>query len=61
MYKLLALGQDNKLHCCSVNNKGVSACEDKMTIKQVNPDLGRLQKAGIDLLWCYECSALLEE
>jgi hypothetical protein len=61
MHKLLALGKDNVLHCCGVNDKSVSSCGEGIPIKQVNPNLGKLQSAGISLIWCYECSHLLEE
>lgn len=30
MYKLLALGKDNKIHCCTVDNKNVSLIKDKV-------------------------------
>lgn len=60
MHKLLALGKDNVLHCCYVDEKSVSSCGET-TIKQVNPNLGKLQSVGISLTWCYECSRLLEE
>lgn len=56
MYKLLALGKDNKIHCCAVDNKGVSFCEASMPITQVNPDFTKLR----ELTWCYECSHLIE-
>lgn len=58
MHKLPVLGQDNKIHCCSVDNNNVSCCEQNMTVKQVNPDFFCLQNA---IIWCYECSYLLEK
>ncbi len=61
MYKLLALGKDNVLHCCDANDKVTSSCGEGIPIKQVNPNLGKLQSVGISLIWCYECSRLLEE
>lgn len=61
MDKLLCLGKDNVLHCCHTYDKKVSVCEGKISIKQVNPDLSKLQKAGISLIWCYECSYEYED
>jgi hypothetical protein len=55
MYKLIALGADNKIHCCGVDNKSISCCEGVMPIKQVNPDFTKLRV----ITWCYECSSLL--
>lgn len=60
MYKLLVLGKDNVSHCCDANDKSVSSCGETI-IKQVNPNLSKLQSVGISLIWCYECSHLLEE
>lgn len=61
MYKILALGKDNVLHCCSVDNKSTTSCKSKISVNQVNPNLSKLQNAGISLIWCYECSYLLEK
>lgn len=60
MSKILCLGKDNVLHCCEVSDKSTTSC-GSVTVKQVNPDLGKLQTAGIELIWCYECSYLLEQ
>ena len=60
MYKLVCLGQDSVLHCCGVGDKTTTSCGE-VTVKQTNPDLSKLQKAGISLIWCYECSHLLEK
>lgn len=57
MYKLLALGVDNKIHCVSVADKSMSCCEDAMPIKRVNPDFSKLS----EITWCYECSSLIGE
>ncbi len=60
MCKLSVLGNDNKIHCCSVDNKEITSCRE-VTVRQVNPDFGKLQSVGINILWCYECSYLLEK
>lgn len=59
-FKMLCLGRDNKIHCCDVSNTDYTSCKE-VPVKQVNPDLGKLQSVGIELIWCYECSHLLEK
>ena len=60
MSKILCLGADNVLHCCEVSKKTITCCGE-VPVKQVNPDIGKLQSAGVDIIWCYECSHLLEK
>ena len=60
-YYLPVLGNDNIIHCVEVGDSSTTACEGKCSVKQVNPDFGKLQSVGIPILWCYECSHILEE
>lgn len=53
---LPTLGKDGKIHCCTFQDKTVSACTEKMPIARVEPDFNKMKS----ILWCYECSAKLE-
>ncbi|UZV41145.1 hypothetical protein vBVpaMR16F_79 [Vibrio phage vB_VpaM_R16F] len=57
MYKLVAVGKDNIIHAVDVSDKSRSCCEKGIPIKQVNPNFYKLNH---EILWCYECSYLLE-
>ena len=58
-YHLPVLGNDNIIHCAEVGDLEVTSCEDKCSVKQVNPDFKKLQRSGINILWCYECDDIL--
>lgn len=54
---ITVLGVDGVIHCASNSNTEFSACSKHMPTKRVNPDFNKLT----DIVWCYECSALLED
>lgn len=53
----VVLGVDNLIHCCTYSNSKTTACAQKMPVKRINPDFSKLS----DIMWCYECSNIIEE
>lgn len=54
---IIVLGNDNVIHCAKYSDTSKTACEKHIPVKRINPNFDKLR----NILWCYECSAILEE
>ena len=54
---ITVLGVDNIIHCSNHSDTTKSACNAKVPVKRVDPDFEKLS----DIIWCYECSDILED